>query len=150
MPRASISSRVPNARNELPVEDTPSILGVKHERHGEAGQASFRDHLDNLPVGINDPLLDVAVTRGGDALVALAALTGTLALAYLVGGWQSIGQGRAASVLRSGSRAGSDARAVFVRKALTAVHTSLAGAVLIGAAVFAGAALLVGITGISG
>ena len=69
----------------------------------------------------------------GTVTLVLAALSVVVALAHLGTGLR-IGRGPgAADALRSGGRVTSDAAAVFFRRAAPAVHTAVAGTLLVGA-----------------
>lgn len=75
----------------------------------------------------------LALAEPADAAWALAALLALLGCTYVLGGVHAARPGRAPTLLRAGTRAGADPGAVFTRKALTAVHTAVAGSLLVGA-----------------
>lgn len=81
--------------------------------------------------------LDLDLLGSTDVLAALALVIAACVVAYLASAWKMARGGRAAVVLRAGTRGGADPLAVFVRKALTATHAAVAGAVLLGAVTLA-------------
>jgi hypothetical protein len=67
----------------------------------------------------------------GDLLAALVLLLGVVSAAHVIAALRSTRDDRLASSLRSGTRAGWDPAAVFVRRALSATHVAVAGAVAV-------------------
>lgn len=79
------------------------------------------------------PLLGMRPGASGDLLLGVGIAVALAAAAHVSTGLRAAHGSRAASALRAGARAGSDPMAVFVRNALSAGHTAVAGALLVAA-----------------
>lgn len=79
------------------------------------------------------PLVSVRPSAAWDLLIGLGMMVVVLAVAHVVTGIRAAQGPRAAAALRAGARVGADPMAVFVRKALGAGHTAVAGTLLVAA-----------------